>query len=144
MGGCDGTPDPRIVREEHANEPPRRADILYVTGRNPADARFLGERFPPPLMFQGAQERSVPATKGCIPRAPDGGHSSQAGMLLDGATVALPDDPPEFRGEDDLGPAPPGAPDRVAAVPPPDAEFVAAVLEVDPVAVVPVVEDDVA
>ena len=27
------------------------ADILYVTGRNPEDARFLGERLPPPLMF---------------------------------------------------------------------------------------------
>jgi 2-methylisocitrate lyase-like PEP mutase family enzyme len=27
------------------------ADILYVTGRNPEDARFLAARLPPPLMF---------------------------------------------------------------------------------------------
>jgi hypothetical protein len=87
-------------------------------------------------MFQGAQERSVPATNGCIPGAPDGGHSSQAGMLLDGAAVALPDDPPELACEDDLGPAPPDALDRALAGAPPDSEFVAAVLEVDPVAVV--------
>ena len=40
--------------------------------------------------------------KGCIPEAPDGGHSTHAGALLNGAVVALPDDPPEAAREDDV------------------------------------------
>ena len=75
-----------------------------------------------PELHQGAQERSVPARKGCIPEAPDGGHSTHAGALLDGAVVALPEDPPEAAREDDvvldgLPEAPPEAP-LVDGVPP--------------------------
>jgi hypothetical protein len=44
----------------------------------------------------------VPARKGCIPEAPDGWHITHAGALLDGAVVALPEDPPEAAREDDV------------------------------------------
>jgi hypothetical protein len=40
--------------------------------------------------------------KGCIPEAPGGGHSTHAGTVLDGAVVALPEDPPEAAREDDV------------------------------------------
>jgi hypothetical protein len=40
--------------------------------------------------------------KGCIPEAPGGGHSTHVGTLLDGAVVALPEDPPEAAREDDV------------------------------------------
>ena len=38
-------------------------------------------------------------TKGSIPEAPDGGHSSQVGTLLDATPVALPCDPVELAEE---------------------------------------------
>ncbi len=70
-------------------------------------------------------------TNGSIPGAPDGGHSSHAGTLLEGAVVAALDDPP---GEDDVDPLPPDALDPVPAAPPPDPEPVAEAPDVDPVA----------
>jgi len=73
----------------------------------------------------------VPVTNGSIPGAPDGGHSSHAGTLLEGAVVAALDDPP---GEDDVDPLPPDALDPVPAAPPPDPEPVAEAPDVDPVA----------
>ena len=73
-------------------------------------------------------------TNGSIPGAPDGGHSSHAGTLLEGAAVAAPDDPPE---EDD-DPLLPTALDPVPEAPPPDPEPVAEAPDVDPVAAVPV------
>jgi hypothetical protein len=51
---------------------------------------------------QGAQERSVPVTKGCIPNAPTGGHKTHPGAPLEGAVVALPEDPPEPARDDDV------------------------------------------
>jgi hypothetical protein len=54
------------------------------------------------VLHQGAQERSVPARKGCIPEAPDGGHSTHPGTPLEGAVVALPEDPPAVAREDDV------------------------------------------
>jgi hypothetical protein len=50
---------------------------------------------PPPSPIYGAQESSVPVRNGCIPEAPDGGHSTQPGTLTEGAAVLLPADPPE-------------------------------------------------
>ena len=73
----------------------------------------------------------VPVTNGSIPGAPDGGHSSHAGTLLEGAAVAVPDDPPE---EDDVDPLLPEALDPVPAAGPPDPEPVAEPPDVDPVA----------
>jgi hypothetical protein len=73
----------------------------------------------------------VPVTNGSIPGAPDGGHSSHAGTLLEGAAVAAPDDPPEGVALDPLLPT---ALDPVPAPPPPDPEPVAKGPEVDPVA----------
>jgi hypothetical protein len=73
----------------------------------------------------------VPVTNGSIPGAPDGGHSSHAGTLLEGAPVAAPDDPPE---EDDVDPLLPEALDPVPAAPPPDPEPVAEPPDVNPVA----------
>jgi len=43
----------------------------------------------------GAQESSVPVRNGCIPEAPEGGHSTQPGTLTEGAVVAAPEAPPE-------------------------------------------------
>lgn len=58
--------------------------------------------------------------KGCIPEAPDGGHSTHAGMPLDGAVTALPEDPPEAAREDAVVPGvldrPPEAPPEVPLV----------------------------
>ena len=81
-------------------------------------------------------------TNGPIPEAPDGEHSSHAGTLLEGAAVALPDDPPEVA-EDEFDRVPRGAPDRAPVVPPPDVEPVAEELEADPVAAAPVAVVDV-
>jgi 2-methylisocitrate lyase-like PEP mutase family enzyme len=43
----------KALRSHGRDETLRRAgaDILYVTGRNPEDARFLGKRLPSPLLF---------------------------------------------------------------------------------------------
>jgi hypothetical protein len=62
--------------------------------------------------------------KGCIPEAPDGGHSTHAGAPPEGAVVALPEDPPELAREDDVvldgvPEAPPEGP-LVDGAPPPD------------------------
>jgi hypothetical protein len=76
-------------------------------------------------------------TKGASPGAPEGGHSSHAGTLLDVVPVALPDDPPEFAEDEDGARELLGALDRVPAVPPPDAGLGAAAPEVDPVAAAP-------
>ena len=73
----------------------------------------------------------VPARKGCIPAAPDGWHSTHAGMPLDGAVTALPEDPPEAAREDA---AVPGVLDR-----PPEAPPVDGAPPTDPVAEPPVV-----
>ena len=70
-------------------------------------------------------------TNGSNPGAPAGGHSSQAGTLLAGAAVAVPDDPPE---EDDLDPLLPDALDPAPAAPPPDPEPIAEGPDVDAVA----------
>jgi hypothetical protein len=69
--------------------------------------------------------------KGCIPEAPDGGHSTHAGMPLDGVVTALPEDPPEAAREDA---AVPGVLDR-----PPEAPPVDGAPPTDPVAEPPVV-----
>jgi hypothetical protein len=83
---------------------------------------------------QGAQERSVPVKNGCIPEAPEGGHSSQPGTLLEVTAAPVPDDPPDVAGDDDVDRAPPDALDRVPVAPPADAEPVVEVPVVDPVA----------
>jgi hypothetical protein len=66
----------------------------------------------------------VPARKGCIPEAPDGWHNTHAGALLDGAVVALPEDPPETAREDDVVldgvPEAPPEPPPVDGAPPAD------------------------
>jgi hypothetical protein len=69
--------------------------------------------------------------KGCIPEAPEGGHSTHAGMPLDGAVTALPEDPPEAAREDAVVP---GVLDRPPEAPPADGAPPA-----DPVAEPPVV-----
>jgi hypothetical protein len=61
----------------------------------------------------------VPVTNGSIPEAPGGGHSSHAGTLLEGAAVALPDDPPE---EDEVDPLLRDELDPAPPVPPPVGE----------------------
>jgi hypothetical protein len=109
VGRCDGKADPRTVD---------RGSRLRIPG-------------------QGAQERSVPVTKGWIAAAPDGGHSNHAGAPLEGAAVALPEDPPEpARGDDAERTLLPSPPDRVLPVPP-----AGAVLPVAPVPEVPAPED---
>jgi hypothetical protein len=42
----------------------------------------------------------VPFRNGCIPEAPEGGHSTQPGTLTDGAGVAPPGDPPEVASDE--------------------------------------------
>jgi hypothetical protein len=85
---------------------------------------------------QGAQERSVPVTKGGIADAPDGGHNSHAGAPLEGAAVALPEDPPEPACDDDPERMELPSPlDRVLLpVPPADAVPPVAPVPEDPVA----------
>jgi hypothetical protein len=90
-------------------------------------------------LHQGAQERSVPARKGCIPDAPEGGHSTHAGALLEGAVVALPEDPPEAAREDDGDPLMPGVLDRLPEAPPPEAPLVDGAPPAEPVVEPPVV-----
>jgi hypothetical protein len=82
----------------------------------------------------------VPVTKGCIANAPDGGHNNHPGALLDGAAVALPEDPPEPGCDDDVEPAVLPTPlDRVVPpIPPADAGPPVAPALVVPVPVVPV------
>jgi hypothetical protein len=86
---------------------------------------------------QGAQERLVPVTNGSFPEAPDGGHKSHVGTLLDAVPVALPDDPAELAEEAAFE-----APDIVPVVPPPEADRVAPVLGADPAVALPVAVDD--
>jgi hypothetical protein len=89
---------------------------------------------------QGAQERSVPVKNGCSPDAPDAGHSSHAGAALEGAVVAVAEDPPEVAREDDVDPVVPSELDRAADAPPVDAVVELAVVEpavVEPAVVEP-------
>lgn len=74
----------------------------------------------------------MPARKGCIPEAPDGGHSIHAGTLLEGVVAALPEDPPELAPEDDV------VLDRLPEVPP-EAPLVDGAPPVDPFVEPPVV-----
>ena len=76
----------------------------------------------------------MPARNGCSPEAPDGGHSAHAGTPLEGAVVALPEDPPEAPREDEVVPMLPGVLDRLPAAPP-----VELAPPADPVAEPPVV-----
>lgn len=76
----------------------------------------------------------VPARKGCIPEAPEGAHNTHAGTLLEGAVVALPEDPPEVERADEVDPVLPGVLDRLTPAPP-----VELAPPVDPVAEPPVV-----
>jgi hypothetical protein len=87
--------------------------------------------------LQGAQERFVPVTKGSVPEAPDGGHNSQAGTLLDAVPVALADDPPEFGDDEEPARGVPDALDLALAVPPPAEELVVAVPAFEPAGVAP-------
>ena len=79
---------------------------------------------------------------GATPEAPNGGHNSHAGTLLEGTAVALPGEPLELLGKDaEFNRALPGvlggAP--VIPLPDPDVEPVLAAPEVDPFAAAPVV-----
>jgi hypothetical protein len=76
----------------------------HDVSRSDVRNRIIGFDLLRPELDQGAQERSVPARKGCIPEAPDGGHSTHPGAALEGAVAALPDDPPEAAREDDVVP----------------------------------------
>ena len=89
-------------------------------------------------LHQGAQDRLVPARKGCIPEAPTGGQSAHAGTLLDGAVTALPEDPPEPAREDAAEPVVPDVPDRLP-VAPPEAPIADEALPAEPVVEPPVV-----
>jgi hypothetical protein len=60
-------------------------------------------------------------TKGCTPNAPDGGHNTQAGAALEGAPVALPEDPREPAGDDDADRVLPAPLDWAFTFPPPGA-----------------------
>ena len=80
----------------------------------------------------------VPARKACIPEAPDGGHSTHAGTLLEGAVAALPEDPPEAARDDDVDPALLGVLDRLPKTPP-EVPLVDEAAPADPVAELPVV-----
>jgi hypothetical protein len=82
-------------------------------------------------------------TKGSVPEAPDGRHSSHAGTLLEAVPVALADDPPEPADGEEVVRLARDVFDVVAVVAPPPAELGVPVLEVDPVVVVPVVVDGV-
>jgi hypothetical protein len=95
--------------------------------------RALSER---PTVRYGGQERSVPDVKGCIPDAPRGGHNTHAGTLLDGADVAVAEDPPAPPRDDELDTAP--VPLDRAPVVPPTVDVVPAdeLPNVEPVAVV--------
>ena len=80
----------------------------------------------------------VPARKACIPEAPDGGHSTHAGTLLEGAVAALPEDPPGGARDDDVDPALLGVLDRLPKTPP-EVPLVDEAAPADPVAEPPVV-----
>jgi len=84
----------------------------------------------------------VPARKACIPEAPDGGHSTHAGTLLEGAVAALPEDPPGGARDDDVDPALLGVLDRLPKTPPEvplEVPLVDEAAPADPVAELPVV-----
>ena len=76
-------------------------------------------------------------TKGSVPEAPDGGHNSQAGTLLDAVPVALADDPPELGDDEERALGVPDAFDVALAVPPPAEELVVAVPAFEPPGVAP-------
>ena len=70
-----------------------------------------------PGPIYGAQESSVPVKNGCIPEAPKGGHSTQAGTLTEGAAVAPPGNPPEAAGVEEADRALPAVPARPVLIP---------------------------
>jgi hypothetical protein len=105
----------------------------HDVSRSDVRNRVIGFDLLWPEFDQGAQERLVPARKGCIPEDPDGGHSTHAGALLEGAAVALPEDPPEAA-RDEVVPALRRLLDWLPVVPP-----VEPPLPADPVAEPPVV-----
>ena len=76
-------------------------------------------------------------TKGSVPEAPDGGHNSQAGTLLDAVPVALADDPPELGDDEERALGVPDAFEVALAVPPPAEELVVAVPVFEPPGVAP-------
>ena len=80
----------------------------------------------------------VPDRKGCIPEAPEGGHRTHAGTLLEGAVAAVPEDPPDAAREDDVAPMLPGVADRLPEAPP-ETSLVAGAPPADPVAEPPAV-----
>jgi hypothetical protein len=82
-------------------------------------------------------------TKGSVPEAPNGGHNSQAGTLLDAVPVALADDPPELGADEEPPRGAPEALDAALAIPPPAEEPVLALPVVEPAGVVPLVVDAV-
>jgi hypothetical protein len=78
----------------------------------------------------------VPLKNGAPPEAPADGHSTQAGTLVEGAVVALPDDPPELA-------APAAVRDEVLTAAAPDADPAAEVFEGGPEVVLPVAAEPV-
>jgi hypothetical protein len=114
----------------------------HDVSRSDVRNRIIGFDFLRPELDQGAHERPVPARKGCIPEAPEGGQTTHAGTLLEGAVAALPEDPPEAAREDDVDPVMPDVPDRLPEAPPeapPGAPLVDDAPPADPVAEPPVV-----
>jgi len=96
---------------------------LVVERAIEADERFpsTDRRARALTLLQGAHERSVPVRNGCSPDAPEGGHSTHAGAPLEGAVVAVPEDPPEVAREDDVDPAVLNVLERLPEAPPVDA-----------------------
>jgi hypothetical protein len=80
----------------------------------------------------------VPLRNGCIPDAPDGGHITQAGTLVEGTEAALPDDPPELVEEGALE-----ALDDALVVRTAGADVVTAAPDVGPAVIVPAGTADV-
>jgi hypothetical protein len=105
----------------------------HDVSRSDVRNRVIGFDLLRPEFDQGAQERFVPPRKGCIPEDPEGGHSTHAGALLEGAAVALPEDPPEAA-RDEVVPALRRLLDWLPVVPP-----VEPPLPADPAAALPVV-----
>jgi hypothetical protein len=58
-------------------------------------------RHPALTPFHGAQDSPVPVKNGCIPGAPDGEHSTQAGTLPEGARTAVPEAAPVVACDDE-------------------------------------------
>ena len=63
----------------------------------------------------------MPVRNGWSCEAPEGGHSTHAGAVLDRVVVAVGEDPPEAAPEEDVVPAAPGALDWLPEPPPLDA-----------------------